>query len=622
MHDEYVTRDPHALSTQDGAPYVLPDQGVALHDPPDQRAASRVPPEQSVASPVPPEASVVSHVPPELGVASPVLRVPAVVPSMPPEPGVASHVLSEPDVVSPVLPEPSVAPHGLLGEGAALHALPDQGVAPHGAPEQGMASHGLPEQRVAPHGVPKQGVAPHGLPEQGVTSPVPPDLGVALHEPDDRGVALHVLPDQAVAPHHPHERDVTPRPVQDQDVAHHKAPSDTALDEVKLARVTLMRLADAGDPVMGRLVSLWGPLEALERIRRGDMALGPGEVGGEAGGEEGEGGESWKRFADGLRRRLGAWRARLRGVDPKRDLAVGEACGARLIVPGDIEWPSQLGDLGDTQPLGLWLNGSVNLRFSCLRSIAVVGSRAATAYGIHMAATLGAELSGAGWTVISGGAYGVDGAAHRGALTGEAPTIVVLACGVDQCYPRGHDTLFAAVRGQGLLVSECPPEVFPTRARFLIRNRLIAALSRGTVVVEAALRSGALNTANHALALQRHVGAVPGPVTSDASAGCHQLLRQGKAICVTSGEDAIDLVGLIGGDLAPDRRGPVLPRDRLSEVSRRVLDAVPARGGAGPAAIAVSAGVDLTTALSTLGTLAAAGYVHHSPKGWRIVRRP
>jgi DNA processing protein len=196
--------------------------------------------------------------------------------------------------------------------------------------------------------------------------------------------------------------------------------------------------------------------------------------------------------------------------------------------------------------------------------------------------------------------------------------VVVLACGVDVCYPSSHDTLFAAVRNQGVVVSECPPGVHPTRARFLIRNRLIAALSRGTVVVEAAVRSGALNTAAHALSLNRHLAAIPGPVTSRMSAGCHRLLRERKAVCVTSPEEMIELVGVIGDDLAPQSRTPAVPRDRLNESTRKVLDAIPSRGGAGPASIAVAAGLSLDAALSALGGLAAAGYIERSPDGWRL----
>lgn len=445
------------------------------------------------------------------------------------------------------------------------------------------------------------------------------------------------------------------------------APADpgvdapTAVDPERLARVALMRAADCGDPFMGRLVESCGPVEALQRIRSGDSARrvlrgvtrpdaddpeegachGSGTYGAFDGrARHDRGGRTHRdhdhhdralpdpalrdrvRYERVFEQRLSAWRARLLAADPEGDLAAGEAYGARLVLPGDVEWPTQLDDLGETRPLGLWVHGSADLRFSCLRSVAVVGARAATAYGAHVATTIGAELSGSGWTIVSGGAYGVDGAAHRGALAGDSPTIAVLACGIDFCYPKGHHDLFAVVRENGALVSECPPGTHPTRGRFLIRNRLIAALSRGTLVVEAAVRSGAMNTANHALALRRHLGAVPGPVTSETSQGCHLLLRQGKAVCVTGADEMIELVGEIGGDLAPERRGPVVPRDALSPAARAVLDAVPTRGGAETATIAIAAGVDITTALSCLGSLAAAGYVQRCPRGWRTRPQP
>jgi DNA processing protein len=367
-----------------------------------------------------------------------------------------------------------------------------------------------------------------------------------------------------------------------------------------------MRAADVGDTIMGRLVTRYGALAAVEAIRA--RALPADLITQEA---------QQERPTD-LTARLNAWHARLSAANPAADLEAGVSSGARLIIPGSPEWPTQLDQLGPSRPLGLWLHGTADLRFSCLKSVAVVGARAATAYGVHVAAEFGVGLSESGWTVVSGGAFGVDGAAHRGALVADAPTVVVLACGVDICYPSGHDTLFAAVRDQGVVISECPPGVHPTRARFLIRNRLIAALSRGTVVVEAALRSGALNTAAHALTLNRHLGAVPGAVTSGMSAGCHKLLRERKAVCITSPEEMIDLVGVIGDDLASQPRVPAVPRDTLNEPTRRVLDAIPARGGAGPASIAVAAGVGLDATLSALGGLAAAGYIERATNGWRL----
>ncbi|WP_432870928.1 DNA-processing protein DprA [Microbispora rosea] len=376
----------------------------------------------------------------------------------------------------------------------------------------------------------------------------------------------------------------------------------------RLARVALMRMAEAGDAVMSRLIARFGPVGAMEQARRG--VLDP-----DFAREEKERAEASRRHLD-LSRHAAAWAARY--TDPAGDLEQGMRRGARLVVPGDVEWPTQLDDLGQARPFGLWVDGQANLRFSCLRSVSVVGARAATAYGTTVAAEFAMSLGGRGWTVISGGAYGIDGAAHRGALASGTPTVVVLACGTDVCYPSAHEDLFGAVRRQGVVISEWPPGAHPTRLRFLIRNRVIAALSRGTVVVQAAARSGALNTATHAWGLNRHLMAVPGPITTEVSAGCHVLIRQGKAVCVTSAEEIVELVGSIGDDLAPEQRGPVRPRDGLNDETRRVLEAIPARGATGPAVIAVAAGVDIGTALACLGALAAAGFVENVDRGWRL----
>ena len=226
--------------------------------------------------------------------------------------------------------------------------------------------------------------------------------------------------------------------------------------------------------------------------------------------------------------------------------------------------------------------------------------------------------------VVFAGAFGIDGWAHRGALSAEGITIAVLPSGLDDPYPRGHDELFQAIAGHGVLVSECPPDQAPTRPGFLVRNRLIAALSRGTVVVEAALRSGALNTARHARDLCRPVMAVPGPVTSEQSAGCHELIREYGAMCVTDAKDVVehldpgDAGAQDGGRLpAGPRHGPAIHTDHLDPVARAVLEQVPARGGRGPASIAIRAGVDLDTAVRTLGLLAAAGFVRRCDQGWQ-----
>jgi DNA processing protein len=388
-------------------------------------------------------------------------------------------------------------------------------------------------------------------------------------------------------------------------------------DHDRYARAALSFLADPGDPVMGDLLRSVPPVELLASVVSGHP--NPGST--LARGSFSDGG-----ISDGGRLRVAAavadraverWRMRLPDVPPASRLAVWERNGYRLVGPGEPEWPTQLDDLGDARPVVLWLRGSADLRFACLRSVSVVGSRAATAYGTHVGTELAAEVAGRGWTVISGGAYGIDASAHRGALAVGGCTVAVLASGLSFGYPKGHDELFAAIAGTGVMVSECPPERAPTRPGFLVRNRVIAALSRGTVVVEAALRSGAINTARHAHELNRPVMAVPGPVTSEQSAGCHELIRESGAICVTGARDVLELVAPLGDDECGPDREPAVPAGNLDPVTASVLQAVLQRTGRGPATIATLAGVDLDTALRCLGLLAAAGHVERCEQGWR-----
>lgn len=307
--------------------------------------------------------------------------------------------------------------------------------------------------------------------------------------------------------------------------------------------------------------------------------------------------------------------------DVLADLRRLELVSGRFVIPGDDEWPAFALDWlppVEAPPLGLFLRGPASLAPTVERAVSVVGARASTAYGVHVAGELALGLADRGWTVVSGGAYGVDGTAHGAALdsTG-AGTIAVLACGVDVSYPRGHDRLLQRVAAEGLLVSEHPPGCAPTRSRFLVRNRLIAALSTGTVVVEAALRSGSLTTARQARDLSRHLMAVPGPVTGEMSAGCHKLLRNG-AVCVTSAADVLEVVGEYGADACPEPRGLEQARDSLSETLRQVLEAVPVRRWAGPASIARTAGVTTMAVQQALPPLQVAGLVEQSLDGWRL----
>jgi len=366
----------------------------------------------------------------------------------------------------------------------------------------------------------------------------------------------------------------------------------------RIARLLLGRVAEPGDIALAKVINDLGAVVTVERLRAGTLPY----------------------------KGMPNLRARLDVARPDRDLAAGALVGARFITPADDEWPDQVDDLvrlgrpDAGVPLGLWVRGPLDLRDACRRSVAVVGARASTAYGEYVASELGIGLAERMWTVVSGGAYGIDGAAHRGALTGDGATVAVLACGVDIAYPRGHAALIDRIAQTGLIVSEWPPGCAPMRYRFLVRNRVIAALTAGTVVVEAAIRSGALSTANRARELDRHIMAVPGPVTSTMSKGTNQLLREPDVMCVTGVADVVELVGSMGSDLAPQLMIPTDPRDDLDEVSRRVLESVPVRRAAGPASIAVTAGIAPQQVLRCLGGLAARGFVERVDAGWRLRR--
>lgn len=367
----------------------------------------------------------------------------------------------------------------------------------------------------------------------------------------------------------------------------------------RLARAVLTHVAEPGDEAMAALLRTLEPAEVVAALSAGWTPGSP-------------------RAVPGLDRAAARWAARAGDAPTQADLDGWLRGGIRLVCPGDPEWPSQLDLLAGARPWALWVRGQADLRYASLRSVSVVGTRAATAYGAHVCAEMAVELAQAGWTIISGGAYGIDGCAHRGALAGGGPTVAVLASGLSDPYPRGHHELFRLIGEQGVVVSEWPPGRTPTRAAFLVRNRVITALGRGTVVVEAASRSGALNSARHARDQNRPLMAVPGPVTSAMSAGCHQIIREWGAVCVTGARDVMELLSFPGEAVPGQPRGPVAPRDSLDPVTAAVLDAVPARGGWGPARIAVRAGVDFDTAMQSLGALAAGGFVDRCPQGWRL----
>ncbi|MDQ3763839.1 MAG: DNA-protecting protein DprA, partial [Actinomycetota bacterium] len=265
--------------------------------------------------------------------------------------------------------------------------------------------------------------------------------------------------------------------------------------ELRRARAYLNRVAEPPAPALSKLITEVGPVQAARLVAAG-------------------------RVSNRVAAETGA-----RRVDDRAeaDLSAIAALGGRLVVPEDAEWPAEAftcfatptaqADERWCAPVALWVRGAGRLDELADRAVAVVGARAATGYGEHVAAEFGYGLAEDDFAVVSGAAFGIDGAAHRGALAAEGRTVVVQACGLDRAYPAGHQGLLDRVAVGGAVVSEYPPGVRPARHRFLVRNRLIAAFAAGTVVVEAGVRSGARRTAAAAAALGRVVMAVPGPIT-------------------------------------------------------------------------------------------------------------
>ena len=369
-------------------------------------------------------------------------------------------------------------------------------------------------------------------------------------------------------------------------------------DLVTRALAYLSRVVEPPCPRLAALVACVGPVEAADRVKR-------------------------RAIDDHLVR---ATEARYEIDRAARDLEILERLGGRLVSAADTEWPllafTAFGGVDTKQrpeahpPLALWVRGPALLDEVAERAAAIVGTRAATAYGEHVAAELAAGLAGRDVAVVSGGAFGIDGAAHRAALAADGFTVAVLAGGVDVSYPAGHAALFHRIGEQGLLVTEYPPGIRPARHRFLTRNRLVAALSGATVVVEAGARSGAANTAAWARALGRGVCAVPGPVTSSASVGCHVLLRAGANV-VTRAEEVVELIGH-AGELAADEDGPASLLDGLSGNEQRVYDALPTRRALTADEIAVASGLPPTQVLGPLSMLEIAGLVVCQGGRWKL----
>lgn len=373
----------------------------------------------------------------------------------------------------------------------------------------------------------------------------------------------------------------------------------TVATETRLARAYLLAVAEPPAPAVAALVADCGPVEAARRVRDGAV---PDAVAGETAARSGR-------------------------VVTEADLARAERSGTRLIIPEDDEWPQWpllslrvahgRGVAGMTGPLALWGRGPARLDAAFERAATVVGSRAATGYGEHIAADWAYTLAQGGVTVLSGAAYGIDGAAHRGALAAGGVSAAVLGCGLGAGYPAGHHTLLRRIAERGIVLSGYPDATPPARHRFLVRNRLLAALSAGTVVVEADRRSGARNTASTAAVLGKAVMAVPGPVTSRTSAGCHEMIRAGTATLVTSAEHVLEHIGRLGIDLASPVAKPRRGSDGLSRDALRVHEALLPRAGRSVEWIAAESGVPAAKVRAVLCALEIEGMSQRCESGWR-----
>lgn len=312
------------------------------------------------------------------------------------------------------------------------------------------------------------------------------------------------------------------------------------------------------------------------------------------------------------------------------DLDLVTSMGGRLVTPDDPEWPAwQLlafdgagmpKSSDRSTPFALWVLGHKPVDELCERAVAVVGTRAATAYGEHVTAEISGDLAVDGWTIVSGAAFGIDAAAHRAALGVGGTTVAVLACGIDRAYPSGHARLLGRIKDSGAVISEYAPGTTPAKHRFLSRNRLVASLGSAVLVVEAGWRSGARNTAAWAHKLGRPVLAVPGPVTSASSKGCHRMIREGEARLVADAHDVVAEIGT-GGVLDDGRPSMFRDIDALSESALLVYEALPASGTLSPRELSELSSLPLTKVRSVLPLLELDGFVASDETGWfRVVR--
>lgn len=377
--------------------------------------------------------------------------------------------------------------------------------------------------------------------------------------------------------------------------------SELSVVEEIFARAVWTRLTEPGDAVAGAVIREFGSVRALEAVVENASSLSLASA---------PTGSSWDvKQSDDLSAGLLRWRSRLDLASALRDFDIAQRFGMHIVTPEMEAWPTGFNDLDVHAPHALWVRGDERLLST--RSLAVVGSRAATSYGETVTAELVTGVASRGVTIISGGAYGIDGVAHRTCLATDSPTIAVLAGGADRLYPSGHERLLHRITESGLVFAEQSPGSSPTRWRFLQRNRLIAAMSVATLVCEAGHRSGSLNTAGHAAQLGRPIGAVPGSIFSASSAGCHRLFREYDAACIRSSDDVLELLGAGAGAL------PVNQIDSSSQ-GIRVRDALSKTAFRELSRIAVLAGLTEREAFSGLSELAMQNVAEHREGHWRL----
>ncbi|MGV9184867.1 DNA-processing protein DprA [Arcanobacterium canis] len=362
------------------------------------------------------------------------------------------------------------------------------------------------------------------------------------------------------------------------------------IDDEHKAAIDWTRIAEGPDPIAVGLVERMGYAGGLAAVEHG-QGLTPQE--------------------QKIRPR---WLARMWTLRPFEYDCLDKLHTA-VVIPSDFEWPSQCDSLGDNRPLALWIRGNSEVLGD--PALSIVGSRDCSSYGGRIAGDIAFTFASRGIAIISGGAFGIDACAHRGALAAGGHTVIVSAAGVDRAYPVSHNSLFEEIYRVGAVVSESPIGCAPYKFRFLARNRIIAALGLATVVVEAPFRSGALSTARHAMEIGREVAAFPGPIDAPTSVGCHELIRHGANL-VTSAEHIAELIEPVGSSPLAAESFFIPHNDDLDPLTRRLIDTLPKRGGTQIADIARCAGVSLPEALDGMARLRAQGKVRYSEGRWAL----